>query len=486
MQPTTENPLTPSAVRGIGTADCLAYGLPAVFLGAIGTTYYVFLPKFYADTIGLPLGFLGLIVLLSRFWDAVTDPLIGQLSDRSRSRFGRRRPWLLAGGLPLAITFAAVCMPPAAASSAFAGWWFAVTTFLLFFFWTIIVVPYEALGAELTFVYDQRNRLFACREGGMLLGTVVAAVLPVLIIRWLPADSLPALAQRLQFRILGVVYALGLLPALLLAVSRLRELRLTAAQMPPRFSVFAVLELLRNRPFRILLLAYTVSALGSQLPATLVLFFVEQVLGSPHGALFLLLYLLVGLCGVPFWVRLARHTDKRPAWIAAMAVNTVAFAGVLMLGHGDTVWYAVLITISALGLGGTLVLPASMEADVIDTDELQTGWRREGLFSGVWSISRKLAAALGAATGLAVLGWCGYVAGGAQPQPPGALLALRLLYAGVPCLCNALAILLAWRYPLTRAAHQEIRRQLAVAAPDRSSMGTESEPGVAPEQQGVS
>ncbi|MEZ6187900.1 MAG: MFS transporter [Planctomycetota bacterium] len=163
----------------------------------------------------------------------------------------------------------------------------------------------------------------------------------------------------------------------------------------PVRSRFAWRPLLQNGPFVVLLLSYTVAAIGSNLPAVLLPYFVDYVLESERAGLFLLTYFLVGAALLPGWVWLSQRTDKRPAWIAAMLVNTAAFSGVFFLGPGDELAYGVLVALSGVGFGGTLVIPSALQADVADYDELRRGERQEGQLLGAWSVARKFAAAAG-------------------------------------------------------------------------------------------
>jgi GPH family glycoside/pentoside/hexuronide:cation symporter len=222
----------------------------------------------------------------------------------------------------------------------------------------------------------------------------------------------------------------------------------------------------------ILITAYTISAIGNNLPATLILFYVQYVLESPHADAFLLLYFLTGIVFLPGWVVLARRIGKKNAWLLSIAVNTGAFVGVFFLGPGDAAIYGVLVFLSGIGLGATLALPSSIQADVIDYDELLTGERREGRYIGLWSIAKKLAAAVGVGAGLSILGLAGYVPNASQPEE--VRLALRVLYALVPSVCNLAALAIALAYPISGAVHQRIldgierrRKQESVADPLR-------------------
>ena len=208
----------------------------------------------------------------------------------------------------------------------------------------------------------------------------------------------------------------------------------------------------------ILLSAYTVSAIGSNLPATLILYYVEYVLHSNRAELFLALYFLVGIVFIPVWVGLSRKTGKKAAWIGAMVINTLAFLGVFFLGPGDEAIYGVLVAISGIGFGAGLVLPSSIQADVIDYDELITGRRREGRYIGLWSVSKKLAAALGVGLGLWLLGRTGYTPDAAQS--PMTILTLKILYALVPCVCQLIAMVIIGFYPITEVRFREIRTRL--------------------------
>ena len=181
---------------------------------------------------------------------------------------------------------------------------------------------------------------------------------------------------------------------------------------------------------------------------------------------------IVGFLFLPAWVWIAGKVGKKEAWLAAMLVNTGAFAGVFLLGPGDFYWYGILVACSALGYGATLALPSSMQADVIDLDELEHGTRKEGQFTGLWSIAKKLSAALGAGIALKVLGSTGYRPDAVQNSET--IFALRAMYAGVPCLCNFAAILIAFRYPITEELHRDIRRQI-----DLRAAAAEAGPGIA-------
>jgi GPH family glycoside/pentoside/hexuronide:cation symporter len=214
----------------------------------------------------------------------------------------------------------------------------------------------------------------------------------------------------------------------------------------------------QNRPFIILLIAYTVSAVGNNLPATLILFYVEYVLQSQLADFFLMLYFVTGIIFLPGWIFISRRTGKKAAWLMSMAVNTGAFTGVFFLGPGDEVIYGVLVFLSGIGFGATLAIPSAIQADVIDYDELLTGERREGQYIGLWSIAKKFAAAIGIGAGLSILGMAGYTPN--AQQPAAVLTALRVLYALVPSICNIIAIAIALAYPISGRIHLDIRNAI--------------------------
>lgn len=446
------NRYAPLAARAIA-----AYGAPGLVLAALALTFYVFLPKYYADVIGIDLTVLGLVVLLSRVWDAVIDPAIGAWSDRTVSRWGRRRVWMALGAPPLALSFLALVRLPTLEDPLAQAAYLGTLTFLFFLFWTMVTVPYEAMGAELSFDYDERTRLLGVREGAILAGTLLAALIPMAVSFGLASGGHPA-TERERFWRVGVLYALLVIALVGICIAVVRERAVRPGQRPDAF--FRGLSTLwANRPFRILLSAYAVSALGVAVAATLVLFYVEHVLASERGPLILALYLGVGAAMVPVWIRVAALLEKRRAWLLALALNTGAFVWAIFLGPGDGKLFGLIVLASALGLGGVMALPPSMQADVIDFDEWRTGLRREGEYIGFWSIVKKLAAALSAGLAFPILDLSGY-APGAEQQGMAAVWALKLLYVGMPTLCNTIAFVIALRYPIDRATHQKMRAEI--------------------------
>jgi glycoside/pentoside/hexuronide:cation symporter, GPH family len=430
----------------------LAYAAPAFSLAVVGIPVYVYIPKFYTDVVGVHISALGAILLMVRLFDAVTDPAIGMISDRVNTPFGRRRPFIAVGAVLTTIAILLLFNPPEMAAHA-ATLWFMILIFLLFLFWTLVIVPYEALGPELTFDYDERTTLFSIRDGALIAGTLAAAASPAAVKAIFSIPDTPD-GERRTFFILSAVYAPLIIAAAIWCVMSFQEQKTKiVAQTEKIFTRMA--SSLKNRPFRILLISYTISAVGNNLPATLILYYVEYVLHSARADLFLLLYFASGILFLPLWVLGAQKFEKKPIWLASMALNTGAFFGVFFLGPGDEVLYGVLVFLSGIGFGATLAIPSAIQADVIDYDELITGQRREGLYIGFWSIAKKLAAALGVGTALALLGVSGYVPN--IQQTDSAVFTLRMLYALVPCLCNTAGFIIALAYPLSGDIHRQIR-----------------------------
>lgn len=430
-----------------------AYGLPAFALAVVGIPVYVHIPKFYTDVVGVPIGQVGAILFLVRIFDAFTDPLLGVASDRTRTPMGRRRPYILIGSVFLAVSMLFLFIPPRLSPQP-ATVWFAAALFALFVFWTVVTVPYEALGPEITSDYDERTSLFAVRDGLLIAGTLAAAAAPALV-QLLPNVE----TERQKFFWIAVLYAPMLVAFSAWCVHRIRERHPVSGQ----FAALRARDLraiLRNRPFLILLAAYTISALGSNLPATLILFYVQYVLQTTGAEFFLLLYFAAGILMLPIWIRLAGRFGKKKAWLASMAINTGAFSGVYFLGAGDAWLYGVLVVVSGLGFGATLALPSAIQADVIDYDEYLTGRRQEGWYIGIWSVVKKLTAAVGVGAGLTILGAAGYAPG--PEQPPAVVETLKILYALVPSLCSAAAFLVALAFPVSRATHERILECIAL------------------------
>ena len=434
----------------------IAYAMPAFFLAVVGIPVYVYIPKFYTDVVGINIALLGYILFSVRIFDAVTDPAIGYLSDQTRTRMGRRRPYIGVGSVFVALTMFMLFNPPRVSASLETAW-FAGCIYALFLCWTVVVVPYESLGPEMTFDYNERTSLFGMRDGFLIAGTLAAASSPA-VVQWLFGLAGDADGERAKFFWIAVIYAPLLMGSCWWCVLTIKEL--------PRGSKFrtgsirrGLIQIGRNRPFVILLVAYTVSAIGNNLPATLILYYVEYVLQSKMADAFLLLYFITGILFLPGWIVIARHTGKKAAWLASMVINTGAFIGVFFLGPGDATIYGVLVFLSGIGFGATLAIPSAIQADVIDYDELLTGERREGQYIGLWSIAKKFAAAVGVGAGLAILGIVGYTPN--VEQSGQVQLTLRTLYALVPSLCNIIAFFIALAYPISSSMHKDIRMAIA-------------------------
>ena len=420
----------------------LAYGLPGLPLAALLLPLFVYLPTFYAETLGLGLGLVGSLLLIARLSDMVTDPLVGALSDRFGWPLGRRRSWMLFGVPLLLLAAHRLFLPPEDAGALYLLVW----TVAAYLGATMVQLPYNAWGAEISEDYDERSRIAAAREGCVVVGTLLAAGLPAL----LAADLKTAMA----------VIGWGLVAVLPLAVGwALRSVPEGTFRRNRRIGWRqGATVLYRNRPFRRLLAAYFLNSIANGLPATLFLLYVAHVLEkqSWSGPL-LFVYFACGVAAIPLWLRLSARWGKHRAWTAAMILATAVFALVPLLGPGDHWWFLAICVVTGIGLGADLTLPASMQADVVDLDTLKSGQQRTGIFFALWGIATKLALALAVGLAFPLLELAGFQPQAAA-QPATALLTLVLLYSLVPAAFKLGAIALFLGYPITAARQQRIRR----------------------------
>jgi GPH family glycoside/pentoside/hexuronide:cation symporter len=414
-------------------------GYGAGELGVAATEFFVrvYLLKLYVDTIGLSASVAGLVLALAVVWDAVTDPLMGEISDRTRSRFGRRRPWIGVGGLLTAGAFIVLFTPPPGAGQVAIAGYLLVAYMVFNTALTVIAVPHAALGGELSADPAIRNEVFGWRFLFANLGLVLGIVAPTV------AAGRGGGAEQGAVWLAAAVAVSGLLAVL--ATRGHDRADLSSGSGP---SVAALKNSLsavaRSRAFRPLLAAYLVGSVGLTLNSSLALFYYEHRLLLDEREVFvwiLLPFALVIALSIGGWVLLSKRLGRRPT----------AFAGVFLLGLGTTIVYPLFPPGSLAGpviwglMGGLLVgsvfLFDATVADVVDVDEALRGVHREGVFFGVWRMVSKLARAVG----LAVTGWLLDVVGfapGAVEQTDEARWGLALAFGpGVGVLFIAGALL---------------------------------------------
>jgi len=393
----------------------LAYGLLGLPLAFAALPVYVHVPRLYAEVAGLPLALLGVILLGTRLLDAGIDPLLGWLADRVP-----RRGMVAVALLPFVAGFVALLNPPEER----AALWLIGTLALTYLGFSAATIAYQAWGADVGADSRLRTRLTAAREGFGLIGVVLAAALPTLLA--------PALSD-------GIARLAWVLPVLLLLATLVTFSRVgpgvpqQASDRPLLFSLRSVVD---DPAFRRLLGVFVANGIAAALPATLFLFFVADVLQleAASGAL-LALYFIAGAASLPLWVALAARYGRVAAWLGAMLLSMVAFAGASQLGSGDLWAFAAICLASGLALGADLALPAAIAADL--------GERRgqAGACFGVWNFVAKLNLALAAGLALPLLALLGYVPGSGAGLP-----ALSFAYALLPLVFKSLAAALLWRW----------------------------------------
>lgn len=399
-------------------ASIFAYGLLGLPLAFAALPLYVHVPQFYAETTGLDLAFLGVILLGTRLLDAGTDPWFGWLADHVR------RPRMLAWALlPFTCGFVALLNPPESG----AALWLLGSLILTYLGFSAASVAYQAWGAQAGADAQQRTRLTAAREGFGLIGVVLAAALPGLL---------------MPETVAGVALLAWILPPLLvcaagLAFWQVGRGRLAPLPVMPWQPLWPSLRAaLDDAAFRRLLMVFVVNGIAAALPATLFLFFVADVLqAEPASGPLLTLYFLAGAAALPLWVKAAARHGRVRTWLASMLLAMAAFAGASLLGPGELVAFAVICIASGLALGADLALPAAIAADIGERQG------RSGACFGVWNFAAKLNLALAAGLALPLLAGLGYQPGGSEGLP-----ALALAYALLPLAFKLLAAALLWRW----------------------------------------
>jgi Na+/melibiose symporter-like transporter len=460
-----------------------AHGSLGLPLAVIGYPLSIWIPAHYSGGLGISLAAVGTILMLARLTDVITDPLMGEISDRWRTRIGRRRPWLLIGAPVMMLGVYKLFIPEEGVGLTYFLVW--LTTFFLGA--TMIGLPHRAWGAELSPDYHQRSRVTAAREIYVLLGLMLAAAVPMIIeiradggtgvgqvFSTLWSDAIGAFSGDFRDKtvvdratLTGPVLA-GLAWTIIMVLPFCVAVVLTMVKEPPpvdgekRPSFREGLKLvLKNGPMVRVLLIVLLVQFGESFRNAVSLFFIRDIVGVPTIGAAYFFYFIAGLGAIPFWLWLGRTIGKHRAFMCTLITVACVSGANLLLDYGDYLPFFLLFIIKGFCFGGLQFLPIAMLADVVDVDAARSGGRRAGTYFAFLGFTEKIAIAFGTGVSLNIVGLLGFdPAGGIAASTDIGVLSLRLVYCLGPIVFYGLALKLIWNYPLTPARHARLRERL--------------------------
>jgi GPH family glycoside/pentoside/hexuronide:cation symporter len=442
-----------SGIKRLSFGTKLGYGI-----GDIGSNFFIvttgmFLLYFLTDVIGVEPALAGIALFFPKLWDVISDPIMGAISDMTRSRWGRRRPYLLFGSIPFGLTFAIIFIAPHW-NSELAN---AIHVSLLFALgctaFTVINVPYSSMVAEMSDDYNERMSITSFRMMSASIGALLAGGLAMPMVK-IGGDGEPG------FRFMGIVFGIIIVLSCLICFWGTRR----APALPAKERVPSLKDQIkiafRNYPFIMLMASYFCQALAIGVMMAGFVYYVKHAMGLSETAMGIVfpLFLVTAIVCIPLWLKVGVRLGKIKAYRIGLVIFSVMQLSLLFTGSSNMVLFYAQIFVLGIGFSSFQLFPFSMLPDTIEYDEMQSGMRREGVFCGMWSSGQKIAYSVGPTIVGVALSLSGFVREGVQPESVET--GVRIVFCLFPAVVIALSFFPFSKYELTEERFEEIKGKI--------------------------
>jgi GPH family glycoside/pentoside/hexuronide:cation symporter len=430
-----------------------------------------FFSVFMVTVVGMPPGLVAIIFIVGRSWDFINDPIIGHLSDRTRTKWGRRRPYLLFGAIPFALSFVLLWLSPNLSQTGMIIY-YSLAYIVYEALATTVYMPYFALTPELTDDYDERTKLTSYRMMFNIIGSLTAYILPLLII-----GSDWTKATRQDVIIMAFVAAAIAATPLFMVFFGTKEKQEYQREQLPKF-IPALKAAFKNRPFVFGAMMYLFTWMTIVVVESNLQFFIIHIIQRQSQSMIIMVSIFVtAIFALPIWNYVSKHWNKRYAYISGVAFWAVVMMVLIFMTPETPFWTILMLCILAgIGVSAAQVLPWAIIPDAIEWEEWQTGERNEGMFYSLITLMGKVGMAIAQPAGLLILQLSGFKEGQGVVQSASGMLGVRLVMGPLPALLLTSGIIMAIFYPLTRQQHHEIVEALRIRREERKLKRAEKKP----------
>lgn len=411
----------------------------------------VILPTYYAENTLASMALIGFVSGVSRLFDAVTDPLIGYVSDRTRSRLGARKPWIILGSAITCVAIFFLFQPPPDAGIGY----YAVASFALYLGYTLFDIPHKAWYSEVTVDYSDRSRLAGYVGMFTILGSIFFWVVPVALS---PFTGTMAIGQE-SLSTIAWVFLVVLPLSIIGAVMFVPEGRVLTSHPAELGAVFSAMR--KNKPFLRFLAATSLWGIGQGMYFSVVFMVMRDYLGlGEQFAIMMIFFFIVQFASMPVWTRLMNHFGKHRAWAVSWGFGAVWSLLVLAFEPGAAPFWPVLfmVLVSAATNGASYSAPRAVLGDIIDYDILKNRTNNSGKYFAFNTLLDKALVGIGVAIAFPLLSAFDYQVGGQNDD--WANFGLLLCYAGIPLVTHLAAAAMLWNFPLDRRRHGIVHRRI--------------------------
>jgi GPH family glycoside/pentoside/hexuronide:cation symporter len=430
------------------------YGSGDLGFSLTSTIVAAYFAIFLTDVVGVSARIAAIAIFVGRTWDYINDPLFGYISDRTRTRWGRRRPYLLFGPIPYAIVFTLMWWKPPLQGDVALALYYAFIYVLYDAAATVIYMPYFALTPEMTSDYDERTSITSVRAFFSIFGSLLAFTIPLMII----VSFSPENANNVL--LMGGIFAIVSAIPMFLVFFGTKERPEFMNQKQPSLRD-SLRSCFQNRPFIFSAGIFLFTWLAVDILQTILLYYIKYVVDREDSSeLIMATIFVIGIVALPLWTWVSRRLNKRLAYIAGMVILAAVLLVLINLTPQTPLsWILILCVLAGIGVSAAHVIPWAIIPDAIEYGEIKTGERHEGMFYSMISLTQKVASSFTIPLALLVLDATGYIPN-SLTQPGSAVLGIRLVTGPIPVVIITIGILFAIFYPLGRERYTQIALEL--------------------------